>query len=98
MKTTDLAPTQEQRPGWLWQLVRLFQRQPKTPKRITQCVECGKDITTDECGPRIHLMCQIERMEKAKASELLAAQERRQIELMKTAIREIEAEKSNKSL
>lgn len=67
-------------------------KEPSPPKRKANCEFCGKEVETDSDGPVIHIVCDIARRALHEVEQKRLAEERKQIDLIKRAIRELEEE------
>ena len=73
-------------PGWA------VAASPELPMRVVKCIACGGDINTREEGERIHSVCALAQQTIKAAQAKHAAEERRQIDLIKKAILELKSE------
>ncbi len=93
-----LAYDPEKKPGLIRRLVQFFQPKPKPPTRKVKCVWCGEEAETEDMDPthdKIHLACQIAKSALEKAKTEVERKRRGQIEIVKTAMRELEQEKQS---
>lgn len=73
-------------------LFDLFRSKPPKAMRQTVCEICHEPVLTDSAGKVAHLVCEIRRKTETGIAEKRQQEERRQIEIVKTAMRELRKE------
>lgn len=68
---------------------------PPKPSRLVKCAICGEEAYTDIMeGPVSHIGCQVLRNAQQEVEAKQAAEDRRQIDIIKQAMRELDAERT----
>jgi len=74
-------------------LLSIFKREPKPPVRMIKCELCHKEVEAppswDGVTPQAHILCQMMASRRVEELAREEAERRAQINLIKTAIREL---------
>jgi hypothetical protein len=78
--------------------LRIFQRKPRPPTRMTECAICHNPVETETTeGEVVHWGCAIARKAARDALARKEAERRDQIEIVKQALREFKEEEENRA-